>query len=276
LAFGMVVAFFFIAALVFVAVGACFNGGHRGDPWWKGGRRPEATYDGGWRRPDAAPGPPLRQQRRSPAARGRVVLRPGDVALLHAADEVGTPCRDATTPWSLGIAGELAAEVAVHAAGLVDAAPRALAMVRGRDGAFEGVAGEVAVHAAGLVDAAPRALAMVRGRDGASEGIARDVAAAAASKRLHIQAAALLVMEEREEWGCCCGRAAGGAGGRGRGGRAGGRGRGGRAGGGGARRPCWRGGLWAPRARPVRYVSVGSIGFGVGPTILGVEERSPL
>jgi hypothetical protein len=32
LAFGMVVAFFFIAALVFLAVGACFNGGHRGGP----------------------------------------------------------------------------------------------------------------------------------------------------------------------------------------------------------------------------------------------------
>jgi hypothetical protein len=134
----------------------------------------------------------------------------------------------AATPWSLGIA----------------------------DGSafFEGLAGEVAVHAAGLVDAAPRALAMVRGCDGASEGVAGDVAAATAFKCLHIQAAALLVMEEREEWGCCCGRAAGGAGGRGRGGRAGGRGHGGRAGGGGeaamlARRPAGTAGETEPAER---------------------------
>jgi hypothetical protein len=62
----------------------------------------------------------------------------------------------------------------------------------------------------------------------------------------------------------------------------------------GARRPCWRrpagtagetepaeqeewrGGLRAP-AVPTRSVSVlARSGFGVGPTVLGVEERSPV
>jgi hypothetical protein len=115
------------------------------------------------------------------------------------AGEEGVPSRDATTSCSLGIAGGSAS--------------------------FKGLAREVAVHAAGLVDApcvhaaAPRALGMAGGCDGASEGVAADVAVGAASEcLLHIQAVALLVLEER---GCCCGRAAGGGG---RGGRAGGRG----------------------------------------------------
>jgi hypothetical protein len=111
------------------------------------------------------------------------------VALLHTANEVGTPCHDVTTLWSLGIACGCAS--------------------------FEGLAGEVAVHAAGLVDtpcvhaAAPRALGMAGDRGGASEGVAGDVAAAASERLLHIQAATLLVMEERGC--CCCGPAEGGA-----------------------------------------------------------------
>jgi hypothetical protein len=168
------------------------------DPWWKGGRRPEAPYDGGWRRADVAPRPPLRQQRRIPAARG--VRRP-------APRTCGPPPRRRRGGRALPRRHDVA--VPRHSR---------------RQRLLRGLAGEVAVHAAGLVDAAPRALAMVRGRDDASEGVAGDVAAATASKCLHIQAAALLVMEERE---ACCGRAAGGAGGRGRGGRAGGRGHGG-------------------------------------------------
>jgi hypothetical protein len=104
------------------------------------------------------------------------------VALLHTAGEVGAPCRNATTPWSLGIASGSAS--------------------------FKGLVGEVVVHAAGLVDApcvhaaAPRALDRAGSRDGASEGVAGDVAAAASERLLHIQAATLLVMEEREERGC--------------------------------------------------------------------------
>jgi hypothetical protein len=104
------------------------------------------------------------------------------VALLHTASEVGAPCRNTTTSWSLGIASGSAS--------------------------FEGLAGEVAIHSAGLVDApcvhaaAPRALGSAGSRDGASKGVAGDVAATASERLLHIQAATLLVMEEREERGC--------------------------------------------------------------------------
>jgi hypothetical protein len=66
--------------------------------WWKGGRRPEAPYDEGWRRADAgaAPGPPC-------SSRGGA-LQPGDVTLLHTAGEVDAACRDTATPWALSIA----------------------------------------------------------------------------------------------------------------------------------------------------------------------------
>jgi hypothetical protein len=66
--------------------------------WWKGGRRPEAPYDEGWRRADAgaAPGPPC-------SSRGGA-LQPGDVTLLHTTGKVDTACRDTATPWALSIA----------------------------------------------------------------------------------------------------------------------------------------------------------------------------